>query len=522
MVDKILPYLGGPDIEGHIRRAQESTIQSMIAAPTGNVLLGDVQGKGKTLEVAEYVVRLGLKRVLYTGIRDTYAQWRDQLAAQSDDAIQLRRLDSTKDGRAALADMLAGEPGHFFGGSEFLVAQDWAYHLVFRANGKPLWKTKKTTGEIIVKPSKKIGPRLVPVQVSERYHLKTFGKLKLLDAFIFDESQKIQDRKSVTRKTVTSIKATHLVAMSGTFYGNSADGMWSPTRWLFPDYVDASFYRWAAEFLETEDVYVKGGKVKKRVIGEKVEGAFVKTLPCFLRQEEDEKPPEPRVVYVDLSPVQRQQYDELQNDLLTWLVDHAGNTAPLVADLPIVLRQRLRTATLGEMVFDQNGEIGFDIECRSSKLFALRQVLDGWGEQPAVIFTDSKKFAKVTVARMQRAGYGAVEWSGDVPSKKRDEIKRRFIDRDPSARYLVGVIPAMSTGIDGLQHACSKVCWLSQSENSISNDQAVHRVWRPGMTEEYGDFEQVVITARDTHDEGIYSSLISQQLSRENSLRIAA
>lgn len=497
------------------RPEQEAAIQRMIAEPTHGILLADVPGKGKTLQGSEFVVRLGLERVLYVGIRETFTQWRERLEAQSDGAIKLRRLDSTKAGALAFADFLDGKPGHYFATTQMLTARDWEHHKLFEADGSPKWKRKKATGELIL--DKKTGE---PTQASERFHLRIYSKMKPVDAILFDECHVIQSRTSIQRKTLLTIKTTWKVAMSGTFFGNKSTGMWSPTKWLWPDLIDGSYWRWVARWLVSEDVYLPQGKTTTRVVGERVEGAFVATLPCYLRQEDTELPPAPRIVEVDLTEEQRDMYESLERDLLVWLDDHYGDRQALVADLPIVLRQRLRTAALGEMVFDEFGDIGFSMQSHSSKLFALRGVLDGWGKESAVIFTDSKKFAKITVARMKAAGYGAAEWSGDISSKERDAIKARFIAGDPETRYIVGVIPALSTGIDGLQYATSKVCWLSQSENGIQNVQALARVFRPGV--DYDKFEQVVIQARDTLDQGVFSGLLAQRLSMVNSLRLAA
>ena len=203
-----------------------------------------------------------------------------------------------------------------------------------------------------------------------------------------------------------------------------------------------------------------------------------------------------------------------------WIQDHHGNTDVLVADLPIVLRSRLRTATLGEISFEADGGLGFSFNTVSSKLFALRGVLDGWGAQPVLILTDSKRFAKVTAARMKAAGFNAEEWSGDITTANRSVLKERFIAGE--VQYLVAVIPAISTGIDGLQDVCSKIVWLSESENGMQNAQAVARIFRPGMTTKYGEFEHVKILARDTYDFHVFGRLIAAHINMADTLRLAA
>ena len=133
-----------------------------------------------------------------------------------------------------------------------------------------------------------------------------------------------------------------------------------------------------------------------------------------------------------------------------------------------------------------DGEIFFALDTQSTKLVELFKLLHLYGDQPVAIYTDSKRFAKVTTARLQAAGYNAAEWSGDVSSKQRDEIKQGFLDR--KIQYLVAVIPAFSTGLDGFQTVCNKIAWLSESKNHILNNQALVRFFRPGRQ---GNFEHV-------------------------------
>ena len=470
-----------------IRPEQEAAIVRMMDEETHSILLADAMGAGKTVRAAEWGIRLSFERVLIIGVKDTYAAWSDRIEAQSDGAIKLRRLDSTKAGRIAFADFLAGSAGWFFVGSQWLTAQDFAH--------------VKSEGEV----------------ESNRIHLKTYAKMKALDAIIFDEVHVVSNRKSVGLRTVKTLKTDWKLAMSGTWYRNDFAGAWSVTRWLWPDLIDGSFIRWADEWCAREELYLPNGQSTMKVTGEKNPGTYIQTLPCYIREEAVEEAPDPEVFMVDLTPVQREQYNALEADMVVWMGQHGTeDRAPLVADLPIVLRARLRTAALAEMSFDANGDIRFDVDAPSSKLWALRQIVDrpDWAGERVIIGTDSKRFAKVTVARMRKAGYDAVEWSGDVSSKERDEIKRAFIAGE--IHYLVTVIPSFSTGNDGFQ-VCSKIVTLSASEDNSQNQQWVARCFRPGRV---GDFQHVIVNAADTYDMGIFHSLNRQSAAQAVTLRV--
>jgi hypothetical protein len=352
------------------------------------------------------------------------------------------------------------------------------------------------------------------------YNIETGSSNYFAKGLLVHNCHVVANRKSVGLRTVKTIKTDWKLAMSGTWYRNDFAGAWSVTRWLWPLLVDGSFIRWSDVWCSKEELYLPNGQTTSKVTGEKEPGAYIQTLPCYIREEALEELPEPEVFMVELTARQREQYTNLERDMVTWLDYHATDPgrAPLVADLPIVLRARLRTAALAEMSFDANGDIQFDVDAPSSKLWALRQIVDrpDWAGERVIIGTDSKRFAKVVVARMKRAGYNAVEWSGDVNSKQRDQIKEAFIAGE--IQYVITVIPSFSTGLDGWQTVCSRMITLSASEDNSQNQQWLARCFRPGRV---GEFKHVVVNAADTYDLGIFHSLNQQSAVQAVTLRVA-
>ena len=261
----------------------------MLAEPSHAILLASEMGRGKTLMAVELVVRLGLQRVLYVGVKDTFHQWAERLAAQTGDTAHMQRIDATTAGRVNYERFLHGSPGHFFVGYQYLTAQDWASIPAVK-NGQPVLDTK--TGE--------------PVTV--RKQLGVYKKMPPVDMIVADESHNFCQRVGKTRKTIVSIRTDWKLAMSGTWMGNRFENAWSITRWLWPRHVDASFAgRWKPEWCVTEDVYLQGGKVTQRVTGERTPGLYVSQLPCYIRAVADVLVPEPKRFMVDLSPAQRSQ-----------------------------------------------------------------------------------------------------------------------------------------------------------------------------------------------------------------------
>lgn len=523
MAEKILPYNGTePDKDTwppRLREAQHYAIERVLVEPTKAALIGDEPGLGKTAIGVEVMLRGNYSRVLIAGLKDTAGQWAERLAAQSDGAATLRVIDSSKPGKQAQADMLAGKPGHFFVGLQFMVSQDLRYNLAFDKGGKTIWQTNAKTGEVITKPSPLIGPALVPVQEKEREHLGIYKKNKMkvpLDLMIVDEVHVIAaNRKGTGRRTLVSMNVTTKVALSGSWFGNSSENAWSVTRWLWPEYVCSRFSEWRDTFIALEDVKGKGGQpltsdrgnVITKTVGEATPGAFAATLPCYIRRVAAEQAPAPSLVYCDPTPQQSAQLDDLRRDLLTWVVNWAGEEEPLIVDMPPTLHMRMRQCTIAELSFDVDGKVAFAVDAPSAKLGALKGIIDFWGDQPVAIYTDSKIGAHFIAARMQAAGLNAIAWTGDLSSKQRVEVKQAYLAGE--FPYIVATIQSFGTGLDGFQKVASKVVWVSEVDgNPALNDQALARFFRPGRTLEHGPFAHAKILMRDSPDTETFEKLI--------------
>lgn len=486
---------------------QEDTIQAVLNEPTRAAIIADEVGGGKTLVASEIAVRAGWKRALFIGIKDTFEQWNMRLNAQSNGAITMRLMESTsKDGKQAYADFLAGEPGFYFASMQWLNRQDFEYRDKTDANGEPIPRIDKKTSI----PTGKFE--------RERVHLKTFRKMcdrksGGLDAVVYDEAHQSSAHGSITRKTLMTLHSGRddepmwKIALSATWSGNSFENAWSLPQWCWPSRVPA-FWFWRGEWCETEDRYVPGkSKPVSKVVGEKVPGKWVQELPCYRRWENPDKAPAPIKVYVEPTPRQAAQFADLERDLMTWAGEQ--DSTPLVVDVPGALYTRFKQLALAELTVSADGEtVSFPETAASAKLQALRGVLDAWGDQPVFIVTDSKLMADLTVKRMRAAGYKAVGYTGDTKKDDRVPIKEAFIRGD--FQYLVGTVQACGTGLDGLQWVCSKMVWLSVPDGDPKLEtQALGRVFRQGRTMEHGDFQHVQIVMRDW-DEGILERLLAK------------
>ena len=560
-----------PDQEWAILRILEERGRSR------GVILADEQGGGKTLMGTEAALRGGFERVLFIGLPNTHDQWVERIALQSDGQVQARVMNGSKAGKENLARFLAGEPGFYVAGSHYLTTQDFQSEPLYwdearavetlkrSANTRPLFKIVHKTGDMELRDRKRgrfageltlvdreegaigpayepwietvtdvgvIGPAQEPVRKTKSVHQEFYRrKLKKhpLDLIVFDEMQLIANKHAPTRRTILSMSGeqTFRLGMSGTWFHNDVDNMFSGSRWVWPgvdpetgrSYVESNHRNWRELWLTTEVVVdedgwpiKRNGRQVERVTGEKELGAFVASLPCYIRRESLIPIPEAEVILIDPLPRQKEQMEDLQRDLLTWVMTWDGEEEPLVVDMPPELHTRLRQAALAELSFDDQGNVAMADDAESAVLAPLHGLLTrAWPGQQVAVYTDSKVFAKFVERRMRAAGANARAWHGDLTKKQRAELKEAFIAGE--VQYLIATIQSFGTGIDGLQKACDKVIWLSEADgNPALNAQAIRRFLRPGMIlraigadgQPVSDFRHVKVIVKDTpHETGM-------------------
>jgi superfamily II DNA or RNA helicase len=411
-------------------------------------------GTGKTLMSVEVAKQIQANIVLIIAPLNTYWGWWDTIQRQNKYKEDVKKIDSTKAGVSAFADLVKGEAGWYFIGREYFRTKDWS----------------------------KIKPDLVLV----------------------DECHFAQNRASKSFKVLKTLSAGFKLSMSGTPSGNRFEGFWAVSRFLWKDtsIVDKSFWKWVEKFAKTEYSPFAGVEIT----GERIPGAFVKTLPCYIRLEPNqslEVVEETR--YVDLAPAQRKVYDKFERDLVVFL---EGN--PMIAEVPIAARIRLRQITLAVPTI-VNDEITFADDAVSTKFKALQEITDDYPDDAMLVLTDSQKYARIVARRL---GDKAFEWSGQANQSQREEAKQKFLRGE--IKYIVAVIPAIAEGVDGLQDVCSTIVWLSHSDSNILNQQVIDRIRRRGQKEIVKIYD---IVARDTYDEGQLSTLLKRQIEMNATLR---
>lgn len=482
---------------------QEAALSAMLRPESeGACLLGSDMGTGKTPICIEFCKRFGAKAVLIIAPLQTIDGWKRHMDLLGYDDLPFRQIKSGVAGQKAFADYQWRMPGVYFVGQEYFVRLGQRTELVFNKNGKPRMKNNK--------------------QVKRKVYTHAWDAV--MDVVIFDEVHRSQSVDSGTHMVLMEMGAPkYKIGASGTPTGNSFDGAYAVTKWLWPHRAEPNIYYWRAKWAET--VYDPFAAHNQKVVGELVPGAYFASLPCYIRIESDlDIEVDDQKIWVDLLPEQRRVYDELEKQMVAWIQDH-----PMVVKLPVTKRTRQRQATLAlptlVPILDDSGEIiDYDItfsdDAPSSKVDRMWSILEkpeDFNGEPAIIFTDSQIFGRV-LAKQINMHYGkdlAYEWSGKISRKKRDAIKQSFLNGE--FKYLVAVIKAAGTGTDQLQEVAANILFVSLDDSRIENEQGIGRAVRRGQKARLVKIRRLM--ARDTIDSGQLSSQTQQALRMNAILR---
>ena len=426
--------------------AQEREINRTVTAIRcgGGALLAWEPGCGKTYGAIWVTQKLGAdKRVIIVCPKRVIPSWKVSVKTITGQEVKVLSR-ATKVGRANIEDMLNGADGWWIINFELLVSLGKAVDA-----GK--WPDA------------------------------SFSK-KSFDMVVVDEVHRIANHRTQSFRAVKALKSKHRLGLSGTPAGNKPVNIYGVLKFLNPNSVDRSFYRFADEFFVSQFNPFAASRYARIYGGEKDPGALrdsVGDLWSAMRGSE---------VFGDLPPVNVQRIScgmrREQRRMYREFVDHrlaVMDGGASVASSAAVLDGRLRQITLGPLkIMDDNVEFE---ERGSSKIDAVLDILsDLPSDEKVILWCHSRKFMMPLRKRLADAGYQSVELSSDY----HDEW-RRFLEPD-GPRILCAVIAAAAEGIDGLQNVCNTEIWLSEDNGVILNLQASARLNRKGQTKRVNRF----------------------------------
>lgn len=333
------------------------------------------------------------------------------------------------------------------------------------------------------------------------------------DMVIVDESHTLSRQGSKGAKKLMALneKFPKRLALSGTAWRNSFERSWVTMRFLWGDthytrgevaYSNAFLY--FRDRMTFEEVYTSqrnpdgSPKKVKKWLNEAEPGLLVSQMPCVIIHKRREnccthhpngflEVEEPNVFTHEIALTKKQEraIKDLEEQNLAWLEEN-----PLVVDLSITQKQRMRQIVLGEpvvedfTVVDEFGDevdkqtLRFEEDCKSPMLDQMIEMLEELDDETVIVYLESQRFAEVMVKRFNKLGFSAFEYSG-ATRKTRDEDLKQF-GKGKKFQICVGVLSAISTGVDGIQRECSTEFWAESSVDLTVNIQAQGRAERTG------------------------------------------
>lgn len=426
--------------------AQEREINRTVTAIRGGggALLAWEPGCGKTYGAIWVTQKLGAdRRVIIVCPKRVIPSW--QASIKTITGREARVLSrSTKAGRVNIEDMLNGEDGW------------WVINF-----------------ELLVSLGKAVEAKKWP---NVSFSRKSF------DMVVVDEVHRIANHRTQSFRAVKALKSRYRLGLSGTPAGNKPVNIYGVLKFLNPNGVDRSFYRFADEFFVSEFNPFAASPYARIYGGEKTPGALrdsVGDVWSAMRGNE---------VFGDLPPVNVQRVAcgmrREQKRMYQEFVDHrlaVMDGGASVASSAAVLDGRLRQITLGPLRI-MGDSVEFE-ERGSSKIDATLDILsDLPSDERVILWCHSRKFMAPLRKRLADAGYRSVEMSSDYHNEW-----RRFLGPD-GPQVLCAVIAAAAEGIDGLQNVCNTEIWLSEDNSVILNLQASARLNRKGQTRRVNRF----------------------------------
>lgn len=426
-----------------------------LLVPAKRAIYGDAAGSGKTRVALSALDEWGSQRalILVPDLDLIMPQWPEEAAGWSDRLLVLGAGDAPRRGRAR--EKFTNTPGP----------------AALVLNYEAAWRDVEA--------------------------LKRLG----FDALVCDEAHHLKNRQTATFKGVRLLarRVPHLLLVTGTPILNSADEAWSmlhmidPKRW-------SSYWNWTREhfLIEVTDFHgtiprpvrlVEGllpgheEIVRGELAGVLVQRSFEELFPDVL-------PPVLHDIEVELTPEERRLYDELRRRSWTRIGEDVIQTVNTVSKYTRLRQFTSEWNTLSA----QAGHVGAKVTATVD--LVARQLQS---EQVVILVAYKETAAQLA----QQLGSSSVI-TGDVPRRERRPILDDF--KAGHSRVLIGTVPVLAEGVDGLQVARHMVLH-DRDWTPARNEQILARLRRGGQERQVHAWHMI---ARDTLDNEITDALHSK------------
>lgn len=308
------------------------------------------------------------------------------------------------------------------------------------------------------------------------------------DVVILDEAQNIKNPEAQISKAAHRLKGTYRFALTGTPIENSAQDLWSISRFALPGYLGSrqSFTERFVKPLGTAD---PAGSVRERlsrrlrpVILRRLKSEVAKDLPGKIEQ----------VVFCDLKPKQREVYAKLLQESRTSLVEAQGGRKRMLA-LTALLRLRQTCCDLRLLGLKE-----IDEEEASVKAEVLAELLEEAleGGHRVLVFSQFVEMLQLIVPQLAAKQIDFCYLDGQT--RNRADVVKRFQTKEIPVFLIslkAGGVGLNLTGADTVIHVDP---WWNPAVEAQATDRA-HRIGQDRVVTSYK------LITRNTVEEKILS-----------------
>lgn len=499
------PSPGNADLYAH----QQAGVEFMVT--TRRCLLGDEPGVGKTAQAIRALKRLSemgvpVFPVLVVGPNSMKKTWQREIEKwwpMSAGGPDVSIVAGTPAKRRKAFEHITDDPD-----GAHVIVMNWeslrGHSRLAPYGGKALKRCVECGGE---------DPKVTPAKC--QVHERELNRINF-NAVVADEVHRAKDPSSQQSLALqaASGRAAIRFGLTGTYIDKDPTDLWSIFHWLRPEEFPTKS-KWIDRFVDyTYNVF--GGMVVTGVKPQRLMEFQSATDPFMRRMTKAVVLPFlPEVVqqyrYVDMVPQQEKAYKAMLDNLMARIDDDL-----LVASNPMVQTLRLMqfASAYGEVVAEERvdeatGEIKEHttllLSEPSGKLDAfMEDVFENkdFGDQPMVVFAQSKQLIDLLSARMNKKGVAFGRITGDEDETERQKAMDDF--QAGRTKYILCTIAAGGTGIT--LTAASVMVFLQRSWSRIEMTQAENRAHRIG-SEVHDSIMRVDYVVPDTVEMSVIAAL---------------
>jgi SNF2 family DNA or RNA helicase len=308
-----------------------------------------------------------------------------------------------------------------------------------------------------------------------RPHLQELNSIGF-DAIIYDEAHYIKNPRAQRTKATQGLSAKRHFLLTGSPMLGHVNDLWSLLYRI--DKNTENYYHFQNRYC------VFGGFKDKQIVGVKnrdeLYARLQKVMVRRLKGEVLDLPEKQRIVIrLDLSPLQRQLYDDIKEELRLAAPDPMSASPMEIENaLTQFLRLKQVCGTPAALKFGEDDEHYPDKSAKLDRAVEMiEEIVMELGER-VVVFTQFRDIQSCLVERLSAKGMGSFVLNGDVPIKDRVPAVTAWSSAPPAP--MVAMLQVAGVGLN--MAAASKVIFLDKLFVPKLNEQAEDRVHRIGAS----------------------------------------